>query len=232
MVGVSAQQPGASVNSVTYNGASPPKLGNISSSNQSRIEIWYLKAPAVGTYNVVVNNSQSDNGVVGIMSFSGVDQTTPFGTLATATGSGTSASVTVASASNELVYSVVAFNNASSNQTPGSGTNRILGPNSEQFHRRGGRYKSGCRVRRNVVDIHLGEWTIGGVSSASRCQSDNGRADCDRRQRTLQGKRHLQLRSLQPSLYRQCRQQPRPPKIQPIEHSGRLYHNLCDALAH
>ena len=64
LVGVSAQQPNGSVTSITFNGTALTKLGNISHSSQSRIEIWYLKSPSVGTFNVVVNNSQSDNGVI------------------------------------------------------------------------------------------------------------------------------------------------------------------------
>ncbi len=57
IVGVSAQQPGASVSSLTYNGVALTKLGNVSNASQSRIEIWYLKSPTVGTFNVVLTNA-------------------------------------------------------------------------------------------------------------------------------------------------------------------------------
>jgi hypothetical protein len=164
MVGVAAQQPNGSVTSVTYNGIGLTKLGNLSNSSQSRIEIWFLKAPPAGTHNVVVTNSQNDNGVIGVMSFSGVDQTTPFGIITTAQGSSTTASVTVASANGELVYSVVGFNNGATNLTPGSGQTEYWDQTVNSSIAGSGSTKTGAASVSVQWTSTSASWTIGAVS--------------------------------------------------------------------
>ena len=164
VVGVSAQQPGGSVTSITYNGNSLTKLGTISNSSQTRIEIWFLKSPQVGTANVVVTNSQSENGIIGVMSFAGVNQTTPFGTLATAQGSGTTASVSASSAVGELVYSVVAFNNWSASLTPGSGQTEYWDQTINSSVTGSGSTKAGAASVSMQWTSTNTNWTIGAVS--------------------------------------------------------------------
>ncbi len=95
------------VDSVTYNGDSLTLVG-IEASNDARIEVWSLVAPDVGTFNVdVVFNSPSDGNTAAVMTFTGVDQSTPLGTFASDSGNGTSGSATVTSAVGELVYAVI-----------------------------------------------------------------------------------------------------------------------------
>lgn len=60
LLGISAQQPGASVTSVTYAGQSLTKVGNLSNSSQSRVEIWQLVNPPVGTHQVLLQNRGID----------------------------------------------------------------------------------------------------------------------------------------------------------------------------
>ena len=69
---------------MTYNGASLSSVGSYTHNN-ARVEIWSLVAPDTGTHDVVVNLSGSNHGgvTVGSMTFTGVDQSTPLGTLAT-----------------------------------------------------------------------------------------------------------------------------------------------------
>ncbi|MBK8564660.1 MAG: cadherin-like domain-containing protein [Saprospiraceae bacterium] len=164
MVGVAAQQPNASVTSITFNGSALTKLGNISNPSQSRIEIWYLKSPPVGTFNVLVNNSNSDNGVIGVMAFSGVNQTTPFGTLATAQGSGTSASVAASSASGELVYGVACFNNWDADLTPGSGQTEYWDQTVNSSATGAGGTKAGAASVTMSWTSTSASYTIGAVS--------------------------------------------------------------------
>jgi hypothetical protein len=164
MVGVSAQQPGASINSITYNGVALTRLGRFVNSSQSRIEIWYLKSPTIGTYNLVVNNSQPDNGIIGAMTFSGVNLTTTFGTLATAQSNGTTASVTAASAAGELVYSVVAFNNGSTNLNPGSGQTEYWDATINSSTTGAGSTKAGAASVAMSWSSTSAPWTIGAVS--------------------------------------------------------------------
>jgi hypothetical protein len=79
VVSIAAQQPGAFVTGVTYNGQPLQQLINHFNNSQTRVNIWYMVNPPVGTFNVVVNNSQSDNAVIGVSSFTGVSQSNPFG---------------------------------------------------------------------------------------------------------------------------------------------------------
>src|SRR5438309_5117991 len=60
--------------------------------NANRVEIWSLAAPSPGTANVVVSLSGSVDVVGGAISFSGVNQTTPFGTFVSAQGTSASRS--------------------------------------------------------------------------------------------------------------------------------------------
>ena len=114
---------GASLTSITYNGVALTQY----SSNGAGVgtnEVWYLIAPSTGAHNVVVTwtnvnpaEAPSTNGVAGSLSFTGVDQTTPLGTAAQATGSSTTPSVTLtgASASN-FVFDALLVSSAASAQ--------------------------------------------------------------------------------------------------------------------
>jgi|GEM_PF-4223988 len=164
VVGVSAQQPYGYVTSITYNGTQLTKLGNLSNSNQGRIEGWYLVNPPVGTFNVVVNNSQGDNAVIGVMSFSNVNQTTPFGTVVSAQGSGTTATVIANSAINDLVFGVVAFNNGSTNLTPGSGQTEYWDKTVNSSIAGAGSMKPGAASVTMSWTSTSASWTIGAVS--------------------------------------------------------------------
>jgi hypothetical protein len=111
LVGVSMDSTGGrTVTSVTYGGQSLTLVGaQAGGANPVRVEIWRLINPASGTANVVVNLSGSTDGVsVGATTFTGVDQTTPLGTFASAIGTNNSPTVNVTSAAGELVYDVVA----------------------------------------------------------------------------------------------------------------------------
>ncbi len=164
MVGISAQQRAASVTSVTYNGVALTKLGNLSHSSQTRIEVWYLKNPSIGTFNVVVSNSQSDNAVVGVKTYSGVDLTTPFGTLSSAFGTSTTASVSVSSAVNELVFGVVGFNNGSTNITPGAGQTEYYDKTINSSIAGSASEKAGAASVTMTWTSTSVSWTIGTVS--------------------------------------------------------------------
>ncbi|MBM2811232.1 MAG: hypothetical protein HW416_1991, partial [Chloroflexi bacterium] len=122
LVGVSiGEDSPPSVSSVTYNGSSLTFKGSVQSIDGGIVEIWYLVAPSDGTHNVVVNLSGSGDANVGVMTFTGVDQTTPLGAFASASGDATSGSATVSSATGELVFGVVTVNALDQNLVPGAG---------------------------------------------------------------------------------------------------------------
>ncbi len=79
--------PGAHGTGVTYNGVAMTQLGfHVDAGGTRRVEIWYLTAPSTGTHNAVATiNLPTAAGRVGIvggvMSFRGVDQTTPLSAM-------------------------------------------------------------------------------------------------------------------------------------------------------
>ena len=92
------------VTGVTYGGQALTFLANPSSVNAERLEIWYKTGPLTGTNNIVV--TVVNQGIVqigGAQSWTGVDQTTPLGTAVTGSFDGVSPSLTVTSATGEVV---------------------------------------------------------------------------------------------------------------------------------
>ncbi|MDB5862777.1 MAG: hypothetical protein JWO70_583, partial [Betaproteobacteria bacterium] len=111
------------VTSVTYGGTALTQLSAITDgANKVRAEVWYLVAPSSGTANVVVSLGSGKEFVAGATSFSGVDQSTTFGTPVTAEGAGGAPSVTVASAVGEIVFDVVALRDRTSGAAGGAQT--------------------------------------------------------------------------------------------------------------
>jgi hypothetical protein len=73
-------------------------------------EMWMFRlvAPATGTRTLRVTFATSESAVVGVTSFTGVNQTTPLGTCVVANGDPGPATVTVSSAAGELVFDTIA----------------------------------------------------------------------------------------------------------------------------
>ncbi|MFQ5961763.1 MAG: hypothetical protein ACE5MG_10225, partial [Candidatus Methylomirabilales bacterium] len=110
---------------VTYNGVGLTELVNHSEAgDNARVELWYLLAPATGTFDIVVSQSGANDVVGGATSWTGVDQTTSFGPTAAADGTVSPATVGVTSASNEVVVDVVGARNAATLTVDASQTQR------------------------------------------------------------------------------------------------------------
>lgn len=95
-------------------GASTQDLTLVTSASaavEARSQIWSLTAPVsgAGQLQVVINSGTADGDaiVAGVMTFSGVDQSTPLGTAVNAIGANTSATVNVASSAGQLVFGSV-----------------------------------------------------------------------------------------------------------------------------
>lgn len=98
----------ATVSGITFNGTS--NLTSVGSSRQTDgsgklvVEPWGLKAPPNVSANIVATFSASiGGGVIGATSLCNVDQTTPFGTVATAGSAGAAVSTTVSSTTTSYV---------------------------------------------------------------------------------------------------------------------------------
>jgi len=75
----------------------------------ARVEIWKLVAPPTGIYNVVITFSADllRYAAVGVITFTGVNQTDPLGSFAGNNATSNAASVVVPSATGDLVLGVL-----------------------------------------------------------------------------------------------------------------------------
>lgn len=111
IVGTAHRDGNMSVTSVTYGGTALTSIGSQNGpGNQNQATLWYLINPPTGTANISVSLSGSKDVTAGAASFTGVNQTTPLGTLNSLSGTSTTASVVVSSAAGEVVIDAVAAN--------------------------------------------------------------------------------------------------------------------------
>jgi hypothetical protein len=93
----------AAISGVTYNGVSLANLWDYDGTGNDN-SAWYLINPPTGAHTVEITFSSSLTGVVtAAASYTGVHQTTAFGTVATAQAYNTTPSVNVSSATGEVV---------------------------------------------------------------------------------------------------------------------------------
>jgi hypothetical protein len=135
LVGVSiAQASTETVASITYNTIPLTRVDWIDSAGgQMRVEIWQLTQAnglTTGIHDVVVtfDNAAIDGAAIGIITFTGVNQTTPLGLFASNTGAAAgSASVAVDSAADELVFGVVGVDDGTDyDLTTGAGASQTV----------------------------------------------------------------------------------------------------------
>lgn len=111
----------------TYNGVAMTSLGiKIGAGGNGLAQVWILVAPATGAaHNVVITKTVGGTIISltgGSMSFSGVNQTTPTGTLVTTSGStGTTASASVTgTTTGNQIFAVAAVGSAITTATTGT----------------------------------------------------------------------------------------------------------------
>jgi uncharacterized repeat protein (TIGR01451 family) len=123
LVGVSYREGGTLT--ATYGGDPLDLVGSETSSNNAKTYIFSMLEPPSGTANVVITNTGGDfdqGGVVGVMTFAGVDLVTPLNTYASSVGnSGDPVLSSIPTASNQLIFDVVAYQNR---ELSGPGTNQ------------------------------------------------------------------------------------------------------------
>ncbi|MFQ5918475.1 MAG: hypothetical protein ACE5I4_00345, partial [Thermoplasmata archaeon] len=149
---------------VTYNGVGLMQLINYSEAgDNAHVEMWYLVAPATGTNSVVITHSGANDVVGGATSWTGVDQSTPFGPTATADGTASPATVDVTSASNEVVLDVVAVRNAAT-MTVGAGQTQRWNLGVGVMDGGGSSEAGAATVAMSWTLTGTFEWAIGGAS--------------------------------------------------------------------
>lgn len=154
------------VSSVTYNGVALTQISGaaITFSTNFRSEGWYLIAPDVGTFNVVVTWSASQTMVSATaLNYTGVHQSNPFGTAATNSGNSTTPTVDVTSAAGELVFAGL-FVNSTISSTAGTGqTERYDFSNSLPSSQAGSDEAGAATVTMNHT-VTSNVWGMWGVS--------------------------------------------------------------------
>jgi hypothetical protein len=115
--------PGDTVTGVTYNGVAMSQIMTSTFGAQAN-ELWGLANPASGTHNIVASFSGAPSTVViDAISYTGAQQTTPIEATGTNSGSGTSASVSVTTLTdNAWLVGYFRANSASGAFTAGSNT--------------------------------------------------------------------------------------------------------------
>jgi parallel beta-helix repeat protein len=173
LVGVSINNDNLeTVSSITYNGVALSLVGFVdhqgSGGDDSRVEIWKLVDPPVGTFNLVITFSADLKryAVAGVTTFTGVDQTDPLKAFAASYGDSNSPSLSVPSTSDELVLGVFACETCTSVSFSSPGMERwntVVG--------RGNTIGAGLSVEGTspemVLNASLGQgdhWAMGGIS--------------------------------------------------------------------
>jgi hypothetical protein len=122
IVGVSIRNANSQVSGITYAGAALTFIGaQNNSDNAVRTEMWYRAAPTVGTANVVVTLTSAAKMVGGAVSFFGVNPSSPQNAAVTANSTGTGTtdpSVTIGSATNEMIVTATSTEGSAGTVTP------------------------------------------------------------------------------------------------------------------
>jgi hypothetical protein len=160
------------VTSVTYNGTALTKVGERANSDDAMVYIYSLVAPDTGTHNVVVTFSAAlaQEGIAGVTTFTGVDQTTPLGSFSSAEGDDTTtASLDITSAEGEFVYAVIAAEYDA--LTAGSGVDEQWNTSVNGTSTNGAAGTTNCGAATVAMSWDLvaeaspsNHWAIGGVS--------------------------------------------------------------------
>ncbi|MFQ5552265.1 MAG: hypothetical protein ACE5EW_00835 [Thermoplasmata archaeon] len=149
---------------ITYNGVGLMQLVNYSEAgDNAHVELWYLVAPTTGANDIVVSQNGANDVVGGATSWTGVDQSTPFGPTATANGTASPATVDVTSASNEVVVDVVGTRNAAT-VTEGLGQTQRWNLGIGVIDGGGSSEPGAATVTMSWTLTGTFEWAIAGVS--------------------------------------------------------------------
>ncbi|MCE9604990.1 MAG: DUF4347 domain-containing protein, partial [Planctomycetia bacterium] len=169
LVGISFDPHGDTITSVTYNGIALTRVGQeYDASTHASVEIWALVAPSSGIHDVVINTSgTSYNGLdAGVMTFTGVDQTTPLGSFAGAFGKSASAAVTVASQATDVVFGLVSSHSDTTLATPDPGQTEFWNLQIAKATS-SGTLEAGAASVDSSWTVHNEDWAAGAISIRS-----------------------------------------------------------------
>ncbi len=133
VVGVSIDNPATLVTSATFNNSLPLTLIGQTNGTQTKVLMYYLLNPPIGTYPISITLNAASGVVGGAASFKGVQQGNPIAGFAGNKGSNSSASVTLASAVGGTVISTVAPKSPAAAVSPGAGQNAEWNRSTNNF---------------------------------------------------------------------------------------------------
>lgn len=168
LVFITCNAPSSSI-SCTYAGVSMTLHDSTQTTggSQKRAVIFKLANPATGSNTVSISNITSGYRKGYSVSLTGVKQDTLVGTASKATGTSTTPSVNVSSATGERVYDIVASvgDGSSLSYTPGSGQTEVLDSNTLSYLAAAGSYEGGAStVTMSWTVSRSFDWAIIGVS--------------------------------------------------------------------
>ncbi len=151
---------------VTYNAVAMTQVGSTVTNGDRSVSVWRLVAPATGANDVVATFATTCDAIIlGNLSFYGVNQTTPVGTVATNTGTGTAPTVDVTAGVDDMVAAGVGID-ASTTCTPGAsqterwdisaGANNAATGSTERA--------AGTTVTMDHTAADTGSWATAGVA--------------------------------------------------------------------
>ena len=169
-VGVGATQAtdtpaGGPVTGVTFGGVAMTRVTSVTNS-PARSYIYSLINPPSGATNVVVSAGSASSMSVGATTFTNVNQTTPLGAAATnSAATGTTASVTVSSASGELVFSTADWDVGLVAQvvSPGAGQTQLWATNGNYTGAAASTKPGAASVTNTYTASNSQQWTIAAV---------------------------------------------------------------------
>jgi Domain of unknown function (DUF4347)/Cadherin domain/Bacterial cadherin-like domain len=164
LVGVSMHSTNGAISSMTYNGTALTRVGTQVANGQAVVEVWSLLAPTTGTHDLAVTFTGSRAAIVGVMTFTGVDQSAALGSFASALGDSSTASLNgIASAAGEVVFGVV-------NHHKGTGLAPAVGQ-TEYWDAVGDNANGGGTLEAGAASVDLAwtlnlseKWAVGAVS--------------------------------------------------------------------
>ncbi len=153
---------GANVTGVTYGGQALTQVGRTAANHA--VEIWVLVNPTVGTANIVASFAGTTAATGGATAFNGVNQSTPAGTYAGASGIGNTASVTVSSAVDDLVIDAQYWDGSAGIYTLGEGQTQLWTKLSSQNEGISSSEAGAASVTMTGTSASSSQWEIGAVS--------------------------------------------------------------------
>lgn len=146
----------SNVVSVTLDAQNFSEIQEVTNASGS-LSVWSLVAPntGAGTITATLDTGQNRDMFCGSISFTGVEQTTPLGTHATATGTTSSISVAATSAAGELVADFFSLGTGAGTRTVGVGqTQRYNGASGSIA----GDVAGGCSTEPGAASVTM-SWT-------------------------------------------------------------------------